>query len=312
MDYRGCNNIYVAGHNGMVGGAIVRALRYRGYQNIVTRDRHALDLSDSRQVRVFFDEIRPEVVFLCAARVGGIRANLDHPVEFLLENLQIQNNVIPIAAEYGVAKFVFLASSCMYPKVCHQPIKEEYLMTGCLEPSNEGYALAKISGVKLLEAFKKTGHLEGISLIPCNLYGPGDSFDLTKSHVLSALVKRFCDAKVNNRDSVTLWGTGAARRELMHVDDFASIAVSVFERSLLYDSINIGTGVDVQISELASMVSSVVGFSGAIDWDVSQPDGTPRKLLDISRLSALGLRSEISLDEGLRQMVSLYSQGALE
>ncbi len=288
-----------------MGSATLRLIQRLGFTNLLTAGRKELDLTNQSEVTKFFKREKPEIVILCAARVGGIQANIDNPAAFLLDNLQIQNNVISASFMNKVNKFLFLGSSCIYPKVCPQPMKEEYLLTGKLEPTNEGYAIAKIAGIKLLEGLKKQYGFNSISLMPCNLYGPNDSFDLNHSHVLSALVKRFVDAEAANDPSVTLWGTGEARREFMHVDDMARAILFMLENNDT-QLINIGTGVDMSIKELAEIIAASTGYDGKILWDDSRPDGMLKKCLDVSRMEALGFRPKISLKVGIEQMISIY------
>ena len=300
------SKIYVAGHRGLVGSAIYRRLIQEGYTNVVVRARQELDLTQAADVDRFFAEERPEYVFLAAAKVGGILANNTYPGDFIRENLAIQLNVIDAAKRYGVKKLVFLGSSCIYPKHAPQPIKEEYLMTGPLEPTNEPYAVAKIAGIVMCQAYNRQYGTNFISLMPTNLYGPGDNFDLETSHVLPALIRKFHEAKVNSSPTVTVWGTGTPRREFLHVDDMADAAVFLMNN---YDSgeiINVGTGEDVSIRELAELIARIVGFQGELVFDTSKPDGTPRKLLDVSRLHALGWRAKISLEEGIRSTYEWY------
>lgn len=302
------DKIYIAGHKGMVGSATMRYFQQQGYTNIVTADSKTLNLTKQADVEAFINKEKPAVVILAAAKVGGIQANIDNPATFLIDNLQIQNNVIQSSLTNKVKKFIFLGSSCIYPRECPQPMKEEYLLTGKLEPTNEGYAIAKIAGVKLLEGMYKQYGFKSISLMPCNLYGPNDSFDLKHSHVLSALVKRFTDARDNNDPELTLWGTGIARREFMHVDD---VAASIFFMMENYDSpefINIGSGTDISIKELAEMIKLKTGYKGNINWDHSKPDGMLRKCMDVSRMHALGFTPAISLEQGVDQMISIYQQ----
>ena len=291
--------IFVAGHRGLVGSALVRTLTAQGYTNVVVRGRTDLDLRNPGAVRAFLTEERAQYVFLAAARVGGILANRDYPVEFLLENLQIQNSVIEAAHATGVSKLMFLGSSCIYPKMSPQPIKEEYLLTGALEPTNEAYAIAKIAGIRLCQAYASEYGDRFVSVMPTNLYGPDDNFDLQSSHVLPALLRKFHAAKISGAPEVTLWGTGKARREFLHVDDMASACVYLMTN---YDSpeiVNIGTGEDVTIAELAETVRQAVGYEGRLVYDTSKPDGTPRKLLDVSKLHGLGWRHSIELAEGV-------------
>lgn len=302
------SSIFVTGHRGMLGSATVRLLQENGYQRILTRTHAELDLCSQAAVEDFFATEKPEVVILAAAKVGGIQANIDNPGVFLFDNLMIQNNVIDAARRFGVKKFVFLGSSCIYPRECPQPMKEEHLLTGKLEPTNEGYAIAKIAGIKLLQGYNKQFGMNGISLMPCNLYGPNDSFDLKHSHVLSALVKRFSDAVRSKADSITLWGTGIARREFMHVDDAARAILFMLEHYDSPDFINVGTGTDVSIKELAELIAAKTGFTGTIEWDTSKPDGMLKKCMDVSRMKALGFEPMISLEAGIEQMIAIYQQ----
>lgn len=292
----------------MVGSATLRLLQQQGFTNLLTAGSKVLDLTDQLAVNLYFEREKPEAVILCAAKVGGIQANIDNPATFLLDNLQIQNNVMAASLKNGVSRFVFLGSSCIYPKECPQPMKEEYLLTGKLEPTNEGYAVAKIAGIKLLEGLKKQYSFNSISLMPCNLYGPNDSFDLNHSHVLSALVKRFVDAKAENSSSITLWGTGVARREFMHVDDMARAILFMLENNDDCQFINVGTGVDISIKELAEMIAVLTGYAGKILWDNSKPDGMLKKCMDVSRMEALGFKPEITLKTGIEQMINIYKE----
>ncbi len=301
------SKIYIAGHRGMVGSAILRVLQEGGFTNLIYASRNELDLTNQQAVKTFFEREQPEIVILAAAKVGGIQANIDNPATFLIDNLQIQNNVISASLQFNIKKFVFLGSSCIYPRESPQPMKEEYLLTGKLEPTNEGYAIAKIAGIKLLEAMYKQYRFNSISLMPCNLSGPNDSFDLKHSHVLSALVKKFSDAKSNNDDSITLWGSGIARREFMHVDDLAK---AVLYMTLNYNDpqfINIGSGYDLSIKELAEMIALQTGFNGEILWDTSKPDGMLRKCMDVSRMKELGFGPTISLEAGIKEMIHIYN-----
>lgn len=300
--------IFIAGHNGMVGSAIFRLFGKEGFRNIITANRTELDLLDQKSVFQFIKDTKPEYTIIAAAKVGGINANMTYPAQFLYENLQIQNNLIHGAFLSGVKKIVFLGSSCIYPKDCPQPMKEEFLLSGPLEPSNEGYALAKIAGLKMMEFYKKQYGFDSISLMPCNLYGPNDSFDLQKSHVLSALVKRFVDATQNADNSITLWGTGIARREFMHVYDAAKAVLFMLENYNEPGFINIGWGEDISIKELAFLIGDKVGFKGQIKWDGTKPDGMLRKCMDISRMKALGYFPEITLDQGIEEMITIYKQ----
>ncbi len=293
--------IFVAGHRGMVGSALTRALETAGFTNLIKRDRSQLDLGDSAAVAKFFAKEKPEIVIFAAAKVGGIKANNDQPVEFLLENLNVQNNVIAAAHQSGARKLLFLGSSCIYPKDAPQPIPESSLLSGPLEPTNEAYAIAKIAGVKLCQAFSREYGANFISAMPTNLYGPNDNFDLETSHVLAALLRKAYEAKKSGARELVVWGTGTPRREFLHVDDCASACLYLLEK---YDSpeiINVGCGEDMSIRELAELVCDVVGFDGELSWDKTKPDGTPRKLLDVSKLRGLGWAPTIPLREGVAQ-----------
>ena len=298
------HKIFIAGHRGLVGSALVRALHRRRDEagepwEILTRTRAELDLLDGSAVRRFFETERPGFVVLAAAKVGGIKANNDFPVEFLLENLKIQNHIIESAHASGVERLLFLGSSCIYPKLAPQPIHEDALLTGPLEPTNDAYAIAKIAGIKLCQAYRRQYGARYISAMPTNLYGPNDNFDLQSSHVLPALIHKFHLAKTAGRPSVTLWGSGSPRREFLHADDLAEACLVLLEKYDSAEIINIGVGEDVTIKELAGLVQETVGFRGEIMWDSSQPDGTPRKLLDVSRIQALGWRARMPLREGI-------------
>jgi len=306
------DKIFVAGHRGMVGSAIVRALRGRDFANIVVAPRAEVDLLDERAVSTFLQREKPDVVILAAARVGGIQANRQFPADFLRENLAIQTNVIHHAQLSGVRTLVFLGSSCIYPRDCPQPMKEEYLLTGPLEPTNEAYALAKIAGVRMAQAYHRQFGVEVICPMPCNLYGTNDSFDLANAHVLSSLVRRFSDAVAERCSEVTLWGTGSARREFLHVDDLAEAVLLLMERWTSPDIINVGSGEDVTIRELAETIAQATGFAGEIFWNPSMPDGMPRKCLDVSRLAALGFRPRVSLHEGIARTVREYRERYLQ
>jgi GDP-L-fucose synthase len=301
------SSIFVSGHRGMVGSAIARNLKKKGFRNLITRTRKELDLLNQAAVNEFFDQEKPDVVILSAARVGGIKANMSFSAEFLYENLTIQSNVIHAAHTHGVKLFCFLSSSCIYPRMSPQPMKEECLLTGPLEPTNEGYAIAKLAGTKMIEHYKKQYGFPGFTLMPCNLYGTNDHFELDKSHVLSATVKKFVDAKINASTMVEMWGTGAAKREFMHVDDCAE-AVYFFltNNSLDTDFVNIGPGDDISIKELAAIAAEESGFDGEIRWDSSKPDGMPRKCMDVSRMKKLGFCPSIDLRNGVKKTIAEY------
>jgi len=300
------SKIFVAGHRGLVGSAILRRLKAGGFVNLVTRTRDELDLRDQAAVNRFFEEERPEFVFLSAAKVGGILANSTYPADFIRDNLQIQTNVIDAAYRSGSKKLLFLGSSCIYPKHAPQPMKEEHLLTGPLEPTNEWYAIAKIAGIKMAQAYRRQYGFNAISLMPTNLYGPGDNFDLETSHVIPALIRKFHEAKERGEPHVEVWGTGTPRREFLHVDDLADAAVFLMQN---YDGeafVNVGVGQDISIRELAELIREVVDFEGEIRFDTSKPDGTPRKLLDVSRISQIGWRPKVPLMQGLKQTYSWY------
>lgn len=294
------SKIYIAGHNGLVGSSIVRNLRKKGYNNLILRNFEALNLMDQDEVKNFFKEEKPEYVFLAAAKVGGIQANNDFPADFIFQNLQIQNNVIHNAYLNGAKKLLFLGSSCIYPRDCTQPIKEEYLLTGQLEKTNEAYAIAKIAGIKTCQACNKQYGTKFISVMPTNLYGPNDNFDLESSHVLPALLRKFHEAKLANAKEVIMWGTGSPMREFLYVDDLADACVHLMETYDGGDIVNIGTGEDVTIKNLALLIKKVVGFEGEITNDTTKPDGTPRKLLDVSRLHSLGWKHKTPLENGVK------------
>lgn len=295
------SRIFVAGHRGLVGSAIHRALNGAGYSEVLTQSRSETDLTDQNAVNRFFEAKRPEYVFLAAAKVGGIHANNTAPADFLRDNLHIQLNVIDAAYKSGVKKLVFLGSSCIYPKHAPQPMKEEHLLTGPLEPTNEWYAIAKIAGIKQCQAYRRQYGFNAISLMPTNLYGPGDNFDLQNSHVLPALIRKFHEAREAGEATVTVWGSGTPRREFLHVDDLADACLYLMQNYESEDIVNIGWGEDLRIAELAAMVKDVVGFEGEIVYDSAKPDGTPRKLMDTSRLTGVGWRPSIGLREGLEQ-----------
>ena len=292
--------IYVAGHRGLVGSAIVRNLEAKGYKNIIYRTHKELDLTNQEAVRTFFEEERPEYVFLAAAKVGGIHANNTYPADFIYDNLMIQNNVIKAAHDFKVKKLLFLGSTCIYPKMAPQPIKEEYLLTGALEETNEAYAVAKIAGLEMCKFFKRQYGDNFISCMPTNLYGPNDNFDLKNSHVLPALIRKFHEAKVNNSDVVEVWGTGTPLREFLYVDDMADACVFLMENYDGEQHVNIGTGEEVSIRELAETIKEVVGFEGELVFNTDMPDGTPRKLTTVDKLHGLGWKHKVSLNEGIK------------
>lgn len=291
--------IYVAGHRGMVGSAIVRKLQQDGYSNLVLKTSTELDLRDQASVAAFFASEKPDYVFLAAAKVGGIVANNTYRADFLYENLAIQNNIIHSSFVHKVKKLMFLGSSCIYPKLAPQPLKESYLLSGYLEETNEPYAIAKIAGIKMCEAYRAQYGCDFISVMPTNLYGPNDNYDLENSHVLPAMIRKFHEAKEFGNESMTLWGTGSPKREFLHADDLAEACVYLMGTYSESELVNIGTGIDVTIKELAETVKEIVGFSGSIQWDTSRPDGTPRKLMDVSKLHSLGWKHKIDLKEGI-------------
>lgn len=301
------SKIYIAGHRGMVGSAIRRRLEAAGFTNFITRTSAQLDLRNQQAVADFFAAEKPDYVFLAAAKVGGIHANNTFRGEFLYDNLMIQNNVIHQSYVNGVKKLLFLGSSCIYPKLAPQPLKEEYLLTGELEPTNEPYAIAKIAGIKLCDAYRSQYGCNFISVMPTNLYGPNDNYDLNNSHVLPALIRKFHEAKLANAPSVTMWGTGTPRREFLHADDLADACYYLMENYNEPGLVNIGVGDDIPIKELAEMISRVVGYEGKIEHDLTKPDGTPRKLMDVSKLHAMGWKHRIGLEEGLRQVYAEYA-----
>jgi GDP-L-fucose synthase len=301
------SKIYVAGHRGLVGSAIVRNLKEKGYTNIIGRTHSEVDLKNQTSVKKFFEEERPEYVFLAAAKVGGINANNTAPADFIYENLEIQNNVIKAAFDFKVKKLLFLGSSCIYPKMCPQPIKEEYLLSGYLEPTNEAYALAKISGLKMCQFFKRQYGANFISCMPTNLYGPNDNFDLNSSHVMPALIRKFHEAKNNKEAFVEVWGTGKPLREFLYVDDMADGCVFLMENYDGQEHVNIGTGKEVTIRELAEMIKEVVGFEGELRFNTEKPDGTPRKLLDVSKLESLGWKYKVELKEGIKSAYDWFN-----
>jgi len=303
--------IYIAGHRGLVGSALKRKLESKGYTNLIFRTHRELDLTNQQAVNDFFEKERPEYIFLAAAKVGGILANSSYPAEFIYENLMIEANVINAAYKYGVKKLLFLGSSCIYPKLAPQPLKEEYLLTGPLEETNEAYAVAKIAGIRLCKHYNEQYGTNFISVMPTNLYGLNDNFDLETSHVMPALIRKFHEAKVNNESEVVVWGTGKPLREFMHVDDMADACVYLMENynySDIGEFVNLGVGEDVTISELVELIKEIVGFEGEIRYDTSKPDGTPRKLMDVSRLNGLGWKAGIPLEDGIRETYEWYIQ----
>jgi GDP-L-fucose synthase len=323
------SRIFVAGHRGLVGSAIVRKLQSEGYNNLALRTHRELDLVNQRDASRFFETERPEYVFLAAAKVGGILANNSYPAEFIYENLSIQTNVIHASYKVGVKKLLFLGSSCIYPRECPQPMREEYLLTGRLEPTNEPYAIAKIAGIRMCQSYNRQYGTKFVSVMPTNVYGPGDNFDLETSHALPALIRKFHEGKISDRGratpskidlpkvgnftgqasngkTVTIWGTGTPRREFLHVDDLADACLFVMNHYDGSEIVNIGAGKDISIRELAELIRDIMGFSGEIHYDISKPDGTPRKLLDVSRLESLGWRSKISLREGIEKTYQWY------
>lgn len=305
------DKIYIAGHRGMVGSAIVRRLQKDGFDNIVTRTSKELDLKEQQAVREFFAEEKPDVVVLAAAKVGGIHANNVYRAQFLYENLMIQNNVIHSAYSNGVKKLLFLGSSCIYPKLAPQPLKEESLLTGLLEQTNEPYAIAKIAGIKMAESYRRQYGVNYISAMPTNLYGPNDNYDLNNSHVLPALIRKFHTAKVTNAPSVEVWGTGSPMREFLHVDDLADACFFLLQN---YDEemfVNIGTGEDLTIKALAEMIKEIVGYEGELKWNTEKPDGTPRKLMDVSRLHNLGWKHRIGLREGISAVYAEFAESEM-
>jgi len=299
------SRIYIAGHRGMVGSAIMRRLVREGYTKFIVRTSNDLDLRNQKAVADFFDLEKPDYVFLAAAKVGGILANNTYRAEFLYDNLMIQNNVIHESYLHGVKKLLFLGSSCIYPKMAPQPLREDYLLTGLLEPTNEPYAIAKIAGIKMCDAYRDQYNCNFVSVMPTNLYGPNDNYDLSKSHVLPALLRKFHEARQNGAQSVTVWGSGTPRREFLHADDMADACLFVMNNYDQPGFVNIGVGEDVSIAELAELIKKITGFEGTIVWDSSKPDGTPRKLLDVSKLKQLGWESKIGLVKGI---TSVYHQ----
>lgn len=294
------SKIYVAGHRGLAGSAIVRKLKEEGYQNLLLKTSAELDLRDQKAVKEFFEKEKPEYVFLAAAKVGGINANNTYPADFIYDNLCIQNNVIHESYQQGVKKLLFLGSSCIYPKNSKQPIKEEYFLSGYLEPTNDAYAVAKIAGIKMCQSYHKQYGCNFISVMPTNLYGPGDNYDLKNSHVLPALLRKFYEAKISNEPVVTIWGTGNPRREFLHADDLASACLFLMDHYDEPDIINVGVGKDIPIAEIAAMIKDISEYNGKMVFDTSMPDGTFQKLLDVSKLHSLGWQAEVGFEEGVR------------
>lgn len=306
MSLKKDTKIYIAGHRGMVGSAVWRALNAAGYVNLIGKTSKELDLRNQLAVKDFFSKEQPEVVIDAAAKVGGILANNTYPYAFLMDNLQIQNNLIAVSHEFAVQKFIFLGSSCIYPKLAPQPLKEEYLLSGPLEPTNEWYAIAKIAGVKACEAIRKEFGKDYVSLMPTNLYGPFDNFDLQSSHVLPAMIRKFHEAKLAGHASVTLWGSGTPMREFLHVDDLAQAVLFALEHTLPEHLYNVGSGTDLTIKDLAQLIQKEVGHEGKIIWDISKPDGTPRKLMDVQKMRHLGWQAQIGLPEGIRSTIEWF------
>jgi len=306
------SKIFVAGHNGMVGSAIVRRLEEMGYYNIITVDKSVVNLLDQKEVDYFFEYQRPEYVFLAAARVGGIKANDEFRADFLYQNLMIQTNVIKSSFDNDVTKLLFLGSSCIYPKFCEQPIKEEYLLTGPLEPTNDAYAIAKIAGIKMCQDFNKQYGTNFISVMPTNLYGPNDNFDIQTSHVLPAIIRKFHDAKVEKVNKVEIWGTGTPRREFLYVEDLADACIHLMNNYNDSEIVNIGTGEDITIKDLSYMIKDILGFEGEIHFNTDMPDGTPRKLLDVSKIESLGWKYKTNIKEGIEKTYQFFLDTYLE
>lgn len=305
------SKIYISGHNGLVGSALLRMLKKSGHTNVIVRNRDELDLTSYVATEKFFMDEKPEYVFLAAAKVGGILANDRYGADFIRDNLQIETNVIDNAYKTNVKKLLFLGSSCIYPKLAPQPIKEEYFLTGDLEPTNKSYAIAKIAGITMCQSYNKQYGTNYISIMPTNLYGQNDNFDVESSHVLPAMIRKFDDAKENNLPEVILWGTGEPKREFLHVDDLAEACAFLMNNYDNSDIINIGTGEDISIKELADIVKNIIGYSGVISWDTSKPDGTPRKLLDVSKLHSLEWKHKIELEEGIKNTYIWYKENNL-
>lgn len=302
--------IYLAGHTGLVGSAILRRLKVLGYQNIITKTRHELDLIDRNTVNAFFAQEKPEYVFLAAARVGGIHANNTYPAEFIYENLMIQTNVIDLSYRYGVKKLLFMGSSCIYPKICPQPIKEEYLFTGPIEPTNEPYGVAKLAGIKMCQAYNKQYGTNFISVIPANAYGINDHFN-ENGHVVAALIGKFHEAKVKDKESVTVWGTGKPKREFFYVNDLADACIFLMHEYKDNEIINAGTGRDTSIADIANILQRIVGFDGKITFDLTKPDGAPQRLLDVSKLTSLGWKYKTGLEEGFKMTYEWFVQSVI-
>jgi GDP-L-fucose synthase len=300
------SKIYVAGHRGLVGSALMRRLKKDGYKNLIFQTHTELDLTRQKQVEEFFEEEKPEYIFLAAAKVGGIYANNTYPAEFIYSNLAVETNIIHSSYVFGVKKLLFLGSSCIYPRKCPQPMKEEYLLSGFLEPTNEAYAIAKIAGIKMCQAYNRQYGTNFISVMPTNLYGPNDNFDLETSHVLPALIRKFHEAKTKNLSEVEIWGTGSPRREFLHVDDLSDACLFLMKNYNDSEIINIGLGKDQSIRELAEMIAEITGFKGTIRFDLSKPDGTPVKLLDVSNINSIGWKAKISLEEGIAKTYKWY------
>jgi len=300
------SKIYVAGHRGLVGSAILRELQERGYKSIIKRTSKELDLRNQPSVKKFFEKERPEYVFLAAAKVGGIMANNTYPAEFIYDNLMIQTNIIHFSFEYKVKKLLFLGSSCIYPRDCPQPMKEEYLLSGYPEKTNEPYAIAKIAGIKMCQSYYRQYGANFISVMPTNLYGPNDNFDLETGHAMPALIKKFYEAKINNNPSVEIWGTGKPGREFLYIDDLADACIFLMENYNSPEIINIGVGKDISIKELSELIKNITGYNGEIKFDTRRPDGTPRKLLDVSKINKLGWKAKTSLEEGIRKTILWY------
>lgn len=307
MNMNICDKIYVAGHRGMVGSSIVRNLKAKGYTNIITRTSSELNLLRQKDVEDFFESEKPDYVFMAAAKVGGIHANNTYRGEFIYNNLMIESNVIHSSHLFGVKKLLFLGSSCIYPKMATQPLKEEYLLSSSLEPTNEPYAISKIAGIKLCESYYRQYGDCFISAMPTNLYGPNDNYDLENSHVLPALIRKFHEAKINNSPTVEVWGTGSVFREFLHVDDLSEACVHLMKTYSKNEIVNIGTGIDISIKDLTKIISKVVGYDGEIIWNTSKPDGTLRKLLDVSRINSLGWSYKIKLEDGIKSVYNEYS-----